>query len=412
MSKGLNSLVFQSSPCKRPGVISLICSTSTSSSGLKDRPSCVTLQNLRVDLSISIRPLLLEKWPIIPSSKSTAFLDVSDRPLMNDSRRFASSRAPPKSGISSLPPAICAPMSRSMPTPGPASDLSKSIEIDAIVHSWGSLDSSQSSILDSSSPSWAALCPSGPNLTRTDSSSARDAKPRSVSPIAAPTTCAWSDQPVLSDRDDTPSGSDDSLSIPRRRFSRLSNPAMASPRAYSLLTVAGWAYSSSCFHSSLEHDGQVNLPGLPPFTHSRFPQAPHRIEVRMGVSNVVSTLNITLPASGSVSVLGAQFGSALRAMSDRPTEKAIIKSGNPAMRSGLPTNRPIGSGSVKTRVVPRSVQLQPAIRRFQPIEPLAMGDGRGALLQDLLRISLGGFKDCCPEDCTRLSSSAGRALDL
>lgn len=82
------------------------------------------------------------------------------------------------------------------------------------------------------------------------------------------------------------------------------------------------------------------------------------------------------------------------------------------MRSGLPTNRPIGSGSVKTRVVPRSVQLQPAIRRFQPIEPLAMGGGRGALLQDLLRISLGGFKDCCPEDYTRLSSSAGRALDL
>lgn len=33
-------------------------------------------------------------------------------------------------------------------------------------------------------------------------------------------------------------------------------------------------------------------------------------------------------------------------------------------------------------------------------------------LQDLLTISSGGFKDCRPEREARLSSSAGRALDL
>ena len=171
-------------------------------------------------------------------------------------------------------------------------------------------------------------------------------------------------------------------------------------------------YSSSWFHKSMAHTGHLNALGLPPSTHSRFPQAPQRTDVLMGSSKVVSTLNITLPASGSVSGLGAQFGSASRSISDLPLDSAIKRRGNPAISSGLPTNNPIGSGSVKTNPVPRSVQLHPAIRRFQPIESLAMSERGGPSLQDLLTISSGGFKDCRREREVRLSSSAGRALDL
>ena len=171
-------------------------------------------------------------------------------------------------------------------------------------------------------------------------------------------------------------------------------------------------YSSSWFHKSMAHTGHLNALGLPPSTHSRFPQAPQRTDVLMGSSKVVSTLNITLPASGSVSGLGAQFGSASRPIWDLPLDSAIKRSGNPAISSGLPTNNPIGSGSVKTNPVPRSVQLHPAMRRFQPIKSLAMSERRGPSLQDLLTISSGGFKDCRPERKARLSSSAGRALDL
>ena len=171
-------------------------------------------------------------------------------------------------------------------------------------------------------------------------------------------------------------------------------------------------YSSSWFHKSMAHTGHLNALGLPPSTHSRFPQAPQRTDVLMGSSKVVSTLNITLPASGSVSGLGAQFGSASRPIWDLPLDSAIKRSGNPAISSGLPTNNPIGSGRVKTNPVPRSVQLHPAMRRFQPIESLAMSERGGPSLQDLLTISSGGFKDCRPERKARLSSSAGRALDL
>ena len=171
-------------------------------------------------------------------------------------------------------------------------------------------------------------------------------------------------------------------------------------------------YSSSWFHKSMAHTGHLNALGLPPSTHSRFPQAPQRTDVLMGSSKVVSTLNITLPASGSVSGLGAQFGSASWPIWDLPRDSAIKRRGNPAISSGLPTNNPIGSGSVKTNPVPRSVQLHPAMRRFQPIESLAMSERGGPSLQDLLTISSGGFKDCRPEREARLSSSAGRALDL
>lgn len=162
----------------------------------------------------------------------------------------------------------------------------------------------------------------------------------------------------------------------------------------------------------MAHTGHLNALGLPPSTHSRFPQAPQRTDVLMGSSKVVSTLNITLPASGSVSGLGAQFGSASRSIWDLPLDSAIKRRGNPAISSGLPTNNPIGSGSVKTNPVPRSVQLHPAMRRFQPNESLAMSERGGPSLQDLLTISSGGFKDCRPEREARLSSSAGRALDL
>ena len=171
-------------------------------------------------------------------------------------------------------------------------------------------------------------------------------------------------------------------------------------------------YSSSWFHKSMAHTGHLNALGLLPSTHSRFPHAPQRTDVLIGSSKVVSTLNITLPASGSVSGLGAQFGSASRPIWDLPLDSAIKRRGNPAISSGLPTNNPIGSGSVKTNPVPRSVQLHPAMRRFQPIESLAMSERGGPSLQDLLTISSGGFKDCRPEREARLSSSAGRALDL
>jgi len=66
------------------------------------------------------------------------------------------------------------------------------------------------------------------------------------------------------------------------------------------------SYSSSDSQSRILHSLQVWLFGFLPSTQSTLPHLPQRIDVRIGGSSVVSTLNITLPASGILEASGSQ----------------------------------------------------------------------------------------------------------
>lgn len=137
--------------------------------------------------------------------------------------------------------------------------------------------------------------------------------------------------------------------------------------------MPGRYYSSSSFHRSISQPLQMYRNGFFPSTHSTLPHAPHSMDVRIGSSSEVSTLYMTRPASGKDPGEGDQFGSAFSSDAWRPLDSATNRRGNPAIRRGVPTNRPVGSGIVKRIPVPMSVQAHPDIRMFQPADMLRIG---------------------------------------
>lgn len=85
-------------------------------------------------------------------------------------------------------------------------------------------------------------------------------------------------------------------------------------------------HSSSEYHSSIPHDGQVNWLGFFPSTQSILAHLPHNIEVRIGSSRVVSILNIGRPASDINEASGVQESCALIFLSSSPTMLSPIMS--------------------------------------------------------------------------------------
>ena len=210
-----------------------------------------------------------------------------------------------------------------------------------------------------------------------------------------------------------PKGMVESLSIAMIRFSRLSGPHHGQPEGVFSLDDC-WT-CDLLFLLVPQIHGAYWAPECPRLAINplRFPQAPQRIDVLMGSSKVVSTLNITSLPQGVFQDSVPNLGPHCVPFGIYPSIVPSRGSGNPAISSGLPTNNPIGTRECENpNPVPRSVQLHPAMRRFQPIESLAMFERGGPSLQDLLTISSGGFRT--EDQSARYASvaRAGRALDL
>ena len=121
---------------------------------------------------------------------------------------------------------------------------------------------------------------------------------------------------------------------------------------------------------------------------------------------------MTRPALGRVSAVGAHSGSASKDEIRLPLDKAINNKGIPARRRGVPVMSPIVPGNANTSPVPSNVQTQPEIRRFQTRASPAISRAGAPVLQHLRIVSSVGFKGWKLDRGSRLSSSAGRALDL
>jgi len=104
--------------------------------------------------------------------------------------------------------------------------------------------------------------------------------------------------------------------------------------------LRGGGYSSSDSQRRVEHELQEWIFGFVPSSQSRLPHLPHRTEVLIGGSKVVSIRYITRPASGIL----VESGSHAATFSGSTFSSTAIP--NPATRSTIPE---IASGAAMAR---------------------------------------------------------------
>jgi len=116
---------------------------------------------------------------------------------------------------------------------------------------------------------------------------------------------------------------------------------------------------------------------------------PQSIDVLIGLSKVVSILNIGRPASGMYEALGVHEASSIAVfLSSSPMESPRISRMTPPADRGTAKDVENGEVSYRIRLVPNAIHIQPEMttfrRRFETPESTPMFAGRCSWISVLL----------------------------
>ena len=120
--------------------------------------------------------------------------------------------------------------------------------------------------------------------------------------------------------------------------------------------LASLAHSSSDFHRSTPQDGHVNVLGFLPSFQVISAHLPHSIEVLIGSSKVVSTLNIGLPASRNSMADGSHSSFNENSSASFPIAIPTTSRITPPMERG--TESPRENVDPSLRVSPEPIAMQ------------------------------------------------------